>query len=91
MLMRVLKSLNKKMFELIRTLPLLSRISLIPYAEISMDSFTNAFIRPGQGSFGSPFFREQHKYCSQAIWKDDTVKILPVISVYYLNLKNVDT
>lgn len=54
MLMRVLKSLNKKMFELIRTLPLLSRISLIPYAEISMDSFTNACIRPGQGSFGSP-------------------------------------
>ena len=54
MLMRVLKSLNKEMFELIRTLPLLSRISLIPYAEISMDSFTNAFIRPGQVSSGSP-------------------------------------
>jgi len=54
MLMRVLKSLNKKMFELVRALPLLSRISLIPYAEISMDSFTNAFIKAGQGSSVSP-------------------------------------
>lgn len=54
MLMRVLKSLNTKMFELIRALLLLSRISLIPYAEISMDSFTNAFIRPRQGSSGNP-------------------------------------
>lgn len=54
MLMRVLKSLNKKMFELIRTLPLLFRISLIPYAEISMDRLTNAFIRPEQGSSVSP-------------------------------------
>lgn len=54
MLMRVLKSLNKKMLDLIKALPFLSRISLISYAEISMDTFTNAFIRPGQGSSGTP-------------------------------------
>lgn len=54
MLMRVLKPLNKKMLDLIKALPFLSRISLISYAEIPMDSFTNAFIRPGQASSGNP-------------------------------------
>lgn len=53
MLMRVQKSLNKNMFELIKMMPLLFRISLIPCAEITVDNFTNASIWPGQGLSGN--------------------------------------
>lgn len=41
------------MFELIKTVPLLFRISLIPCAEISVDNFTDACIWPGQGLSGN--------------------------------------
>lgn len=76
------------MFELIKTVPLLFRISLIPCAEISMDSFTNACIWPGQGLSGNYNFREQHKYSSQSIWEDNTVKFFTSI---LSQSKNVDT
>lgn len=73
------------MFELIKTLPLLFRI---PCAEISMDSFTNACIWPGQGLSGNYNFREQHKYSNKAIWEDNTVTFFTSI---FSQSKNVDT
>lgn len=58
MLMKVLKPLNKEMFELIRTLPLLSGISLIPYAAISVESFTKPSLGLGKGSLEALHFQE---------------------------------
>lgn len=87
MLMRVLKSLNKKMFGLIKIVPLLFRISLIPYAEVSMDNLINA-CNPWPGVLWKPYkFREQHEYCSQGVWKDNTVKFFTSI---LSQPKNVD-